>query len=163
MKHKKEDLDNKLCGDSLSVADRNPLSYAIFALSRSHRALGGQMLREIGLFPGQEIILMQLWNQDNQSQKCLGQALRLDHSTIAKSVRRLEDAGLIVRNRSKEDGRVTIVSLTQAGRNLEIKVLDIWNKLEKITEEGLTEQEKKSLLTLSQKIASNIDTSLEQP
>ncbi|WP_176585573.1 MarR family winged helix-turn-helix transcriptional regulator [Priestia megaterium] len=163
MKYKKEDLDNKLCGDSLSLADQNPLSFAIFALARSHRALAGQMLREVGLFTGQEIILMQLWNQDNQSQRCLGQALRLDHSTIAKSVRRLEDAGLVARTRSKEDGRVTIVSLTHTGRNLETKVLDFWNELEKITGEGLTEQDKELLVKLSQKIASNIDNALEKP
>lgn len=162
MKHKIENLDNKLCGESLSVADLNPLSFAIFALARSHRALAGQMLREVGLFTGQEIILMQLWNQDNQSQKCLGRALRLDHSTIAKSVRRLEDAGLVVRTRSKEDGRVTLVSLTNEGRDLEAKVLGFWNSLEKITGEGLTKEEKELLVTLSQKIASNIDSALEQ-
>lgn len=121
------------------------------------------MLRKVGLFAGQEIILMQLWNQDNQSQRCLGRTLRLDHSTIAKSVRRLEATGLVIRTRCKDDGRVTIVSLTQAGRNLETKVLDVWNKLEKITEEDLTEQEKELLVTLSHKVVSNIDIALEQP
>jgi MarR family transcriptional regulator, organic hydroperoxide resistance regulator len=163
MKYKKVATDNKVYRENLSIADENPVSFAIFALARSHRALATQMLRKVGLFAGQEIILMELWNQDNQSQRCLGRTLRLDHSTIAKSVRRLEATGLVIRTRCKEDGRITIVSLTQAGRNLETKVLDVWNKLEKITEEDLTEQEKELLVTLSQKVVSNIDIALEQP
>jgi DNA-binding MarR family transcriptional regulator len=141
----------------LSAAYRFPVSFAIFALARSHRGLAAQLLREVGLFAGQEIMLMQLWDQDSQSQNCLGRTLRLDHSTVAISVRRLEDAGLVNRCRSKEDGRVTIVSLTQAGRDLEAKVLDIWSRLENITTEGFTEQESEWLVKLSRKIVSNAD------
>nr|WP_245780793.1 MarR family transcriptional regulator [Gracilibacillus orientalis] len=104
---------------------------------------------------------MQLWDQDGQSQNCLGRTLRLDHSTIAKSVRRLEDTGLVTRSRSEEDGRVTIVSLTQAGQDLKTKVTDVWSRLENLTTEGLTEQEKELFITLSQKVASNVDTALD--
>ncbi|WP_254777137.1 MarR family winged helix-turn-helix transcriptional regulator [Paenibacillus sp. yr247] len=96
-----------------------PLSFSLFALASSHRALATQLFREINLFPGQELILMQLFQQDQQSQNRLSQTLRLDHSTVAKSVKRLEDAGLVIRRRSPEDGRVTLVSLTEAGRKLE--------------------------------------------
>lgn len=163
MKQKRNDSDSSGYGKELSAADLHPVSFAIFALARSHRALAGQMLREVGLFAGQEILLMQLWDQDGQSQNCLGRTLRLDHSTIAKTVRRLEGTGLVTRNRSKEDGRVTIVSLTQSGRNLEKKVLDVWSKLENITIEGLTDQEKELFVTLSQKVASNVDTALDNP
>ncbi|MBD1383432.1 MarR family winged helix-turn-helix transcriptional regulator [Metabacillus arenae] len=128
---------------------------------KSHHALAGQMLRKIGLFAGQEIIIMQLRDQDGQSQNCLGRTLGVDHSTVAKTVRRLEDAGLVTRSRSKEDGRVTIVSLTQAGRDLQTKVLGVWSSLERITTEDLTEQEKELLVILSQKIAPRVNTALD--
>ncbi|SFL92698.1 DNA-binding transcriptional regulator, MarR family [Gracilibacillus orientalis] len=161
MKQKRNDSDRAVYEKELSAADLHPVSFAIFALARSHRALAGQMLREVGLFAGQEILLMQLWDQDGQSQNCLGRTLRLDHSTIAKSVRRLEDTGLVTRSRSEEDGRVTIVSLTQAGQDLKTKVTDVWSRLENLTTEGLTEQEKELFITLSQKVASNVDTALD--
>ncbi|MFM9278575.1 MarR family winged helix-turn-helix transcriptional regulator [Paenibacillus jiagnxiensis] len=141
----------------LSAKERFPVSFSIFALARSHRALAAQLLREIGLFVGQELMLMQLWDQDHQSQQSLGRTLRLDHSTVAKSVRRLEEAGLVSRSRSAEDGRVTIVSLTQAGRDLESKVIEVWSKVESATTADLTEQEKELLVKLSHKISSSIE------
>jgi MarR family transcriptional regulator, organic hydroperoxide resistance regulator len=155
--------ESSTAGTEIHVDDLNatrqqfPLSFSIFALARSHRALATQLLREIDLFPGQELMLMQLWQQDRQSQNRLSQTLRLDHSTIAKSVKRLEDAGLVTRNRSPEDGRVTLVSLTEDGRKLESRVLDTWNKLESITSDALTEHEKTLFMELLNKVALKID------
>lgn len=153
--------DSKNSGNEWSVADRYPVSFAIFTLARSHRALAGQMLRDLGLFTGQEILLMQLWDQDGQSQNGLCRNLRLDHSTVAKMVGRLEDKGLVARSRSKEDGRVTIVSLTKAGRDIQTNVMDFWSRLERITAEDLTEQEAELFVTLTQKIAAKVDTALD--
>ncbi|WP_201317709.1 MarR family winged helix-turn-helix transcriptional regulator [Paenibacillus sp. EPM92] len=138
---------NSTSGTEIHEDDHNatqkqfPLSFSIFALARSHRALAAQLLREIDLFPGQELILMQLWKQDRQSQNRLSQNLRLDHSTIAKSVKRLEDTGLVARSRSPEDGR-----------ELESRVLDAWNKLESITSNALTQHEKTLLIELLNKV-----------
>jgi DNA-binding MarR family transcriptional regulator len=95
---------------------------------------------------------MQLWHQDGLSQNRLTQNLRLDHSTIAKSVKRLEDAGFVIRNRSPEDGRITLVSLSEKGRELVSYVLDAWNKLESITSNTLTEHEMRLFLALSKKV-----------
>ncbi|TFE27485.1 MarR family winged helix-turn-helix transcriptional regulator [Cohnella luojiensis] len=161
MKQEKKLPHNELLEVEFGAEKQFPISFSIFALARSHRALASQLIRETGLFPGQEIILMQLFQQDGQSQNSLGRTLRLDHSTIAKSVRRLEEAGLITRNRSDEDGRVTIVSLTEAGRGFESKVLEAWSILERITIENLSEQEKERLINLSRKVAAQVDTALK--
>jgi len=144
-----------------SASAQFPVSFAVFALGRSHRALASQLLREIGLFPGQEILLFQLWDQDAQSQNSLGRALRLDHSTVAKSVKRLEEAGLVSRSRSKKDGRVTLVSLTDAGRALQEHVTDVWRSVEEATTECLTQEEMQTLTQLALKVAANADRHLK--
>lgn len=161
MEQDNKEPNKKLFPRELSAVDRFPISFAIFAVSRSHRGLASQLLREIGLFAGQEIMLMQLWDEDGQSQHSLGRTLRVDHSTVAKSVRRLEESGLVTRKRSEQDKRVTLVSLTQAGRELESKVIDIWSRVESITTEDLSEQEKELLVKLSNKLAINIDKALK--
>jgi DNA-binding MarR family transcriptional regulator len=69
----------------------------------------------------------------------------------------LEEAGFVTRSRSEADRRVTIVSLTPAGRDLEPKVQEVWRKLEQITTGGLTEPEKASLVTLLRKATPNVD------
>ncbi|MEX1029913.1 MAG: MarR family winged helix-turn-helix transcriptional regulator [Paenibacillaceae bacterium] len=158
MEKQKNASFTEMPSEELSATKRFPISFAIFALARSHRGLASKLLRDVDLFAGQEIMLLQLWDQNDQSQNSLAHTLRLDHSTVAKSVRRLEESGLVTRRRSEEDGRVTIVSLTQAGRNLEAKVIEIWSELEHITTEDLSEEEKELLVTLSLKMAANIDT-----
>jgi DNA-binding MarR family transcriptional regulator len=146
--------------EEMQAIQRFPINFAIFSLARSHRGLAAHLLRDIGLYAGQEIMLMQLWEQDEQSQQSLGRTMRLDHSTVAKSVRRLEDAGLVTRSRSPKDGRVTLVKLTKAGRELVAKGAAVWTEMERITAKGLTEQEKELLISLSQKISANMESKM---
>jgi DNA-binding MarR family transcriptional regulator len=142
----------------LSAAQRFPVSFAVFALARTHRALAATMLRGLGLFPGQEIMLLQLWDRDGQSQSELGETLGVDHSTVAKSVRRLADAGLISCQRSTADRRVTVVSLTPAGRALEAKVADVWGELERRTVAGLDSAQRARFVELAQAVENSIDS-----
>lgn len=141
----------------LSAAERHPVSWWIFALARSHRALAGQLISPLGLFPGQELILMQLWDADGRSQKELGELQRVDHSTISKSVARLETAGLVERRKSTDDARVTEVHLTPAGRELEARVRSAWAELERRTTVGMTASERRRFVALARKIAPNLD------
>ncbi|MDG0811251.1 MarR family winged helix-turn-helix transcriptional regulator [Cohnella rhizosphaerae] len=137
--------------NEIGAVTRFPVSFSIFSLARSHHRLAGQLLREAGLYPGQELVLMQLWHRDGQSQNSLSRSLRLDHSTIAKSVRRLEDAGLVSCSRSEEDKRVTLVSLTQAGRDYEAKVNQAWSKIDEMTIENLSDEEQAQFVALAKK------------
>ncbi|MFI9239920.1 MarR family winged helix-turn-helix transcriptional regulator [Streptomyces sp. NPDC053079] len=141
----------------LSASDRFPVSFAVFAVARTHRAMAASLLRELGLYPGQEIMLLQLWDRDGQSQQALGKTLGLDHSTVAKSVRRLADAGLVTRQRSDTDRRVTVVSLTPEGRALEPLVAQAWARLEERTTAGLGERERARFVATARAIEANID------
>ncbi|KNX38839.1 MarR family winged helix-turn-helix transcriptional regulator [Luteipulveratus halotolerans] len=135
--------------DGERVCDRHPVSNAIFVVARAHRAMMACLLRDLGLHPGQEILLMELWDHDGRSQRQLGEALAVDHSTIAKSVRRLEDAGLVTRARSAQDGRVTVVTLTDAGRALEQRVEQAWAELDRRTTEGMTSEDQTAFVELA--------------
>lgn len=138
--------------DGIFTASEFPTNFAIIALARYHRSTATDLLRKTGLFPGQEMMLMQLWQKDNQSQKAISKALGINHSTVAKSVRRLEEAGLVTMKRSDLDKRVTLVSLTQAGMDIKEEVLNVWRTVENRVTENLTEDEKSLFLDLTQKI-----------
>ncbi|MCX5512142.1 MarR family winged helix-turn-helix transcriptional regulator [Kaistia algarum] len=133
-----------------------PVSCAIAALTRSHRALAASLLADLGLHPGQELTLMRLWDEDGQSQKALCDALRLDHSTIAKSLRRLEETGLLTRCKSGDDARVQLVHLTEAGRALRERTRAAWAELERRTVAGLSEADQAAFVALARQIASGI-------
>ena len=149
--------DNVERDAELSAATEFPVSWLIFAMARSHRALAAQLLADLSLYPGQELILMQLWDTDGRSQKELREMQRVDHSTINKSVRRLEAAGLVRREASPEDGRVALVFLTDKGRELETVTKAAWAELERRTVTGLSEAEQRQFCQLAGKIGVNVE------
>ena len=110
------------------------------------------MLADIGLFPGQEILLMQLAEKDGKPQKSLCESIGLDHSTVAKSVARLERDGLIERRKCLEDGRVSQVHLTSKGREMTDAISRVWAELERQTIKDLSAQERETLMTVARKI-----------
>jgi len=112
------------------TARGGPLSYAIFSLARAHRGYAAQLLRRLGLHPGQELLLMQLLDRDGQLQSELLSSVGLDQSTVSKSLRRMQEAGLLVREPAPHDGRALSVTLTDRGRALEGPLAELWSELD---------------------------------
>lgn len=99
-----------------------PVSSAIFRVARLHKALAARQLRETGLRPGQELVLMTLWQHGPQRQVDLAQALDSDAPTMVRSIARLEKAGLVRKRPSPTDRRATIIEATEASLALRHKV-----------------------------------------
>lgn len=118
-----------------------PLSHAIFQLARAHRGYAAALLREHGLHPGQELVLLQLMEQDHRSQAALLEAVGLDHSTLSRSLSRMEAVGLLRRRPSTTDRRAVVVSLTPKGERLRQPLHAVWAELERTTTSGLSPQE----------------------
>ncbi|GAY71927.1 MarR family winged helix-turn-helix transcriptional regulator [Lentilactobacillus kosonis] len=72
---------------------------------------------------GQGKILLALLDQDQVSQKDLAQKLNLTPQSTAEFVRKLEKKGDVTRTKSESDRRLTIVSLTTAGKG---HAHDLW-------------------------------------
>jgi DNA-binding MarR family transcriptional regulator len=119
--------------DRPSTADGGPVSYAIFALARVHRGYAAALLRELGLHPGQELLLMRLLDRDGQTQSELLDVVGLDHSTVSKSLSRMQHAGLVSRTRAPHDRRVLRVHLTDKGRDMRAPIEALWARLERLT------------------------------
>jgi MarR family transcriptional regulator, organic hydroperoxide resistance regulator len=112
------------------TARTGPLSYSIFLLARAHRGYAAALLRRLGLHPGQELLLMQLLDRDHQLQSELLDSVGLDHSTVSKSLRRMQEAGLLTRAPAAHDRRALVVSLTDQGRDMRQPLQDMWSALE---------------------------------
>ncbi|PZF61910.1 MarR family transcriptional regulator [Curtobacterium sp. MCPF17_047] len=122
-----------------------PISSLIPAVAKSHRKLAGSLLQDLGLAAGQEFVLMLLWQVSPQSQADLTRQLMVEPPTSAKALARLENLGLVTRERSGSDRRVLLVSLTDAGRALEAPVMAVWATLEAVTTAGLDQAEQDQL------------------
>lgn len=80
---------------------------------------------------------MQLLERDHQTQAELLDSAGLDHSTLSKSLRRMEVAGLLTRKPSTQDRRALVVSLTAKGKKMHEPLTRMWNKLEDTTLQGV--------------------------
>ncbi|MFF3208017.1 MarR family winged helix-turn-helix transcriptional regulator [Streptomyces sp. NPDC002962] len=141
-----------------STASEGPMSYAIFQLARAHRARAAAMLRDMNLHPGQELLLMQLLDRDGQTQSELLDSVGLDHSTVSKSLRRMQDAGLLVREPAEHDRRVMVVHLTDKGRALREPISAMWRALEETSARDLSAQQTESFVRIAYAIADAINS-----
>ena len=112
------------------AAEDAPVSFGLLALFRAFGGYGAELLFNLGLHPGQELILMQLYDRDGQTQVELQRALGSDHSTVSRTVKRMEDRGLIARAASDRDRRAKVVMLTPRGAALQTPLRQLWAELE---------------------------------
>ena len=141
-----------------SVADA-PMSEALFRAARVHRIVAGNLLRGTGLYTGQELLMMQLWERGEQRQADLIKTLGLDPSTVTKMLQRLEQSGFVARKPAADDRRAVVVSATRAGQALRGQVMQAWRDLELATTAGLTEEEHQQAMHLLARIEENLAAS----
>jgi DNA-binding MarR family transcriptional regulator len=144
------------------------ISSLVPAVARAHRALAGTLLQGLDLSPGQEKLLMLLWEREPRSQSEITRNLAVEPPTVVKMLTRMERAGVVVRGRSDTDGRIVLVSLTDKGRALEAPVRSVWEQLEEHTVAGLDPQEQEDLAALLEKVvhalvAERRPATVEQP
>lgn len=128
-----ENAGTRSGGHTRPVQNSGHLSYAIFQLARAHRAYAARLLRGLGLHPGQELLLMQLLDQDGLTQSELLAAVGLDHSTVSKSLRRMQKAGFLTRAPAEHDRRVMRVSLTEKGCAMRGPLEEMWSELGRVS------------------------------
>lgn len=132
------------------------ISPLIPTLARTHRAMSQELLRGTGLSAGQELLIMRLFDGPPQSQAELTRWLGVEPPTTAKMLARMEKAGFVERTRSEKDRRLTLVTLTPAGRALHQRVSTVWDDLESVTTAGLTDSEVQELERLLRQLISNL-------
>lgn len=98
------------------------LCFALYAASRAVAAAYRPLLTEFGLTYPQYLVLLVLRDDGPLSVRLLGERLQLDSGTLSPLLKRMEASGLIVRRRSDLDERSVHVELTKTGRQLEVKV-----------------------------------------
>lgn len=93
----------------------NQLCFTIYACSREFTKLYQPHMDKIGLTYSQYLVMIVLWERQQCTVKELGEALFLDSGTLTPLLKRLQAAGLILRERSLQDERKVLISLTEKG------------------------------------------------
>ena len=98
----------------------NQLCFPLYACAREIVKRYKPFLDELDLTYTQYITMMVLWEHRQVTSKLLGEKLHLDSGTLTPVLKKLEEKGLIARQRDPQDERNLMVTLTEAGEALKI-------------------------------------------
>lgn len=103
----------------------NQLCFPLYACAKEVVRAYTPLLEPWGLTYTQYIAMMVLWEHKSISVKELGKLLFLDSGTLTPMLKKMERNGWLCRERSHDDERVVIISITDIGEALQEKVADI--------------------------------------
>jgi DNA-binding MarR family transcriptional regulator len=116
-------MENQDKYESLKLS--NQLCFPLYACSKEIIRKYKPYLDDIDLTYTQYIAMMVLWEKKTVNVKLLGECLYLDSGTLTPVLKKLESKGYITRERSSEDERNLVVSITPEGEKLKDKALSI--------------------------------------
>lgn len=91
---------------------------SLVRLARAYTAALSAHLRPLSLTPAQHLVIMELQQQGEETQRQLAISLAVEQATMANTLARMNRDGLIVRRPHPDDGRAQLTSLTAAAREL---------------------------------------------
>ena len=84
-------------------------------------------------------------------------ALKVDPSTVTRTLQRMEAVGLAVRNQATEDGRVVTVTITDEGRRRHARVDDMRMTMIGRVMDAFDEDEQAQLVELNERLVASLD------
>ena len=113
--------------DTAWLALDRQLCFALYAASLAMTKLYKPLLEPLGLTYPQYLVMLVLWEQQGPGPGVgeIGERLALDSGTLTPLLKRLEQAGLLLRLRDASDERRVRVALTAAGRALRARAATV--------------------------------------
>ncbi|RLK49613.1 MarR family winged helix-turn-helix transcriptional regulator [Microbacterium telephonicum] len=111
-------------GDDLLKLE-NQLCFALVTAARNVVSIYRPVLEPLGLTHPQYLVMLALWEDSPRALGELAAELAMEPATLSPLVKRLEAQGLVSRARSAADERVLRIGLTEAGRALRARALEV--------------------------------------
>ena len=138
----------------------NQLCFGLYSMSRLVTQAYAPLLKPLDITYPQYLVFMVLWQRyeqgvDSVAVKQLTEELMLDTGTVTPLLKRMEAKGMLQRQRSQEDERIVLVSLTEQGIALRERAKDIPVQL--FCQSGLEQSDISDLKMLLQKLAGKMN------
>lgn len=144
------------------------LCFDVYAASRALTRAYRPLLEPLGLTYPQFLVMQSLWETEALNLPepfapptvgALGERLALDSGTLSPLLKRLEAAGLVARERSRQDEREVAVRLTPLGRDLKARALHVPAEITRLV--ALTERERLTLQSTLRRMRQNVEQRAE--
>jgi DNA-binding MarR family transcriptional regulator len=103
----------------------NQLCFPLYAAARDITSKYTPYLKPLGLTYTQYVVFLVLFENEKITVGDLGKKLYLDSGTLTPLLKKMKKEEYIRRNHSKEDERITLISLTNKGKEMKEKLKNI--------------------------------------
>jgi DNA-binding MarR family transcriptional regulator len=114
------------------------------------------------LHPGQARCIWVISTNDGISQRDLAELLHLSRPTVSIMLQNLERAGLIEKTAHPDDQRVTCICLTEAGRELDVRLRRFHREYINATIGAMSRKDRKEFERLLGRLRTNIEQAIEE-
>ena len=138
-------MEDIMVNEEYNMVDSSklPIGILISIISRGQTFFLNHSLNEFGINYSQLHVLYEIAHQNKVNQEKIARRCNINKGAVARSIRKLEDDGLVIRKIDDENRRQNIVSLTQKGEDTLTKSICILKKWENevFTEELINKDE----------------------
>lgn len=124
---------------------------------QAYRTLSDNLMDEIAMHRAQATLVCQLFVQDGTTQTEIANQLGVQGATVTNMLQRMEEAGLVTRQRDHDDNRLVRVYLTADGRAKERSIHEQFAKVEAAIFTGFSEEDRTILRTLLGRMLNNMN------
>jgi len=111
--------------DCQNLKLENQLCFLIYSTNLALNQLYRKRLTPLGITYPQYLVMLVLWEKDEITVSEIGSKLFLESSTLTPILKKLEALQFVNRTRSKEDERQVIITLSENGKKLKERAVNI--------------------------------------
>lgn len=143
-------------GREIPRTPREEVGLWLGRVNRVRYRLNERRLEEIGVGPGQVPILTELNYHGQLTQRELAEHTHVTAATISGTLKRMEKAGIVHRCEAEQDARVSIVTLTETGKQVAAEAQKMFDRTDHDMLVCFTEEECASLATVLTRMRDNL-------
>ena len=111
--------------DCQNLKLENQLCFLIYSTNLALNQLYRKLLTPLGITYPQYLVMLVLWEKDETTGAEVGRKLFLECCTVTTILKKLEALQFVNRTRSKEDERQVIITLSENGKKLKERAVNI--------------------------------------
>jgi len=129
----------------------------MMAYDKKFKVFMKNALKNNNLTVAEALVLLSLYENDGQTQDMLLSSIYYDKSVMTRTMKALEDRGLISRRSNPDDGRSWIFHLKKSGRDLKPEIVQALRDWCSIVFDGMDEARSAEMLELLREVYANVN------
>ncbi len=143
----------------MELTDVLATNKALVKVAKLYRSAQADLLSELGLHPGQDVLLWMLGQEpDGVTVSEIAARMGVEQPTVTRSLSRLEQGDWFVRQPVPGDRRATRIRLTDKGRAVVPRIEVAWRTLAETATAGMAGDQRAVLVELLDKVRGNLLT-----